>query len=185
MAATTIDEQINSNNEKIRINNAGISQNNASAAAYHKKAVETVCRGTKNQKASCEAERTKDYATEASLLEQSELLKSMNTQLEADNKELIKQRSAESTAIVNLSLLGQTRGSVITIAEGQAKAAQVVAESQAKALELEATTKAETSADDGKAKRNMFIAFGVLFLVVLAIIAFQKIKNSKKPKKSK
>lgn len=177
----TLREQIADVDAQIATFNNRIADARASAAAWRAQANKT-CTGTKNAKASCEADKKMKAEKAASYDAAVVDFQKSITQLEQTKKALQNLVDAEATAQVKLAEQGKDVESLRVEADGAAKAAQIVAEGQGQAAlrsaEIEATAKAESS------KNNViWIILGVLVLAAIIFVVVRKIRKKSKTSK--
>lgn len=174
----SIDEQIRANNAKIDANNAQISELKSSGNSWIKDANDDKIRPL--HKAADTSEKARKLQLGNDRLAQATVLESMNTQLMADNKALVKQREAESQSMVILAQQGTTTAAVQTKATAEAESAKIVAESNAQAIATKASAEASNSTTDSKSKMMITVAVVIVLLVVLGAVAYKKFKKAKK-----
>lgn len=124
-------------------------------------------------------------STEADRIEREKMLSLRPQQIASIDEEvaLLKKQietltqsiQADNRAAVTLSTQGISQAALMLKADGDAQAAQIVAKSQAEAT----NTAAKTDADNSKLRNTVFVAVGLILLVVAAAIAVRKFKQSK------
>lgn len=176
----SIDEQINQNNARITNLNYQIADLESSATSWQASSDSDVCnQKLKGKRSECETEKARKASVAVERRNQVAPLKSMITNLEADNRELTKQRESESQAIINLSMRGETMASVQTKATADAQAVVLVADANANTIEKTADVKAAADSMNNKTKTAFTIGIGIFLFVVMAFLVYQKMKKPK------
>lgn len=177
----TIDEQIKANLEKIDANTRKISALKAAGNDWIHDGNKSICdQDLKKKRDACNADKAyklktgNDYIAEASVLEL------INNQLQADIKELTKQRAAESQAMIELAKTGTTTAAEQTKAEGQAIAASKLAEAQGQAILTKSSADATTTAEASKQRTMITIVVVAVVFIILAVLVAKKLKKIKK-----
>lgn len=177
----TIEEQIKANTAKIEANNTRISQLRASGNAWIADSKDDACKQSNESKRNaCLAEKDRKNRLGQDYLKEATVLESMNAQLMADNKELIKQREAEAQSMIILAQQGTTTAAVQTKANAEAEAAKAIADANSEAIITKAAADATTTTDQSKRNTMITIAVVVVVLVVAGIIISKKLKKTKK-----
>ena len=174
----SIDEQIAANNNRISSLNAQISDANASASSWQADGDNDSCNQVlKAKKNACLSEKQRKITVANDIRNSIPALQAMITNLQADNKELTKQRVSEGQAIVNLSTQGLTMAAVKARADADAQAVVQIAGANANAIEKVADVNANQAAMDGKTKTAITIVVVVFVVIIMALLTYKKFKK--------
>lgn len=177
----TIDEQIKANLEKIEANTRKISALKAAGNDWIADANNDTCnQALKKNRDACNAEKTNKLNKGNSYIAEASVLESINNQLQADIKELTKQRAAEGQAMIELAKTGTTTAAEQTKAEGQAIAASKLAEAQGQAILTKSSADATTTAEASKQRTMITIVVVAVVFIILAVLVAKKLKKIKK-----